>query len=265
MLTISAWNRQPIDSGRFSTSGEEPEPSSRARGNGPCGRGESRSFRRARSIIYVLCLRGPAFSTPGAASVLKECHTIHHATLSETVRPIFQDLLYEQTVGDEGSELIASGQALELLGQLLRWKKRKDDSRGEPPETKSLSRARVGAIITEMQRRFYRFQSLEEAATRASLKSRRFSQIFREMAGMSWPAFLREKRIHHAKRLLVETHRSVIAISFECGFNDLSSFYRAFKQMEGTSPLAWRKRSAPHSIFDKKTKNPCIIPTGLVT
>ncbi len=191
--------------------------------------------------LYFLCVRNPVLAMPGTAIALGECRVIGHAPLSETVRRLFQDLLYEQTAGDAGADLMVTGRVLELCGLLLRWRIRKDTTPGLPPKEKSLSRARVGAVIAEMRRRFYRPQSLERAAARAGLKSRRFSQIFREIAGTSWPAFLRERRIDHAKCLLAETNRSIVAVCFECGFEDLSSFYRAFRRIEGVSPLAWRK------------------------
>ena len=35
---------------------------------------------------------------------------------------------------------------------------------------------------------------------------------------------------------------SVLAISFECGYDELSSFYRAFKRRTGLPPNEWRHR-----------------------
>ena len=47
-------------------------------------------------------------------------------------------------------------------------------------------------------------------------------------------------RVEYAKRLLRETKRSVTAIAFECGFEELSNFYRAFKKHAQVPPLEWR-------------------------
>jgi AraC-like DNA-binding protein len=34
---------------------------------------------------------------------------------------------------------------------------------------------------------------------------------------------------------------SVLAVAFECGYEDLSSFYRAFRRQRGGPPDRWRK------------------------
>jgi len=48
----------------------------------------------------------------------------------------------------------------------------------------------------------------------------------------------------YACQLLRGTSRSVIATAFECGYEDLSGFYRAFKRHTGRPPRAWRDESA---------------------
>ena len=51
---------------------------------------------------------------------------------------------------------------------------------------------------------------------------------------------MRRTRVEHAKRLLEQTDRTVLSIAFECGFEDLSTFYRAFKREVDESPNHWR-------------------------
>jgi len=41
---------------------------------------------------------------------------------------------------------------------------------------------------------------------------------------------------------LRETARSVTSICYECGFEDVSDFYRAFRAAERASPDAWRRK-----------------------
>jgi AraC-like DNA-binding protein len=44
-------------------------------------------------------------------------------------------------------------------------------------------------------------------------------------------------------RLLKSTERTVLSVAFECGFDDLSTFYRAFKRETGVSPNHWREET----------------------
>ncbi|WP_136082395.1 helix-turn-helix domain-containing protein [Pontiella desulfatans] len=74
-------------------------------------------------------------------------------------------------------------------------------------------------------------------------RERRFSQLFRHVNGTSWLNHLRALRIEHACRLLKKSDHSPTAIAYECGFSDLSNFYRAFKKKTGLAPLEYREGS----------------------
>jgi AraC family L-rhamnose operon regulatory protein RhaS len=76
------------------------------------------------------------------------------------------------------------------------------------------------------------------------MSRRRFTTLFWEITGQTWADYLSRLRIEYACKLLAETNRSIVAIAFECGYEDLSSFYRAFKRQTGHSPGDWRDRQA---------------------
>lgn len=62
-----------------------------------------------------------------------------------------------------------------------------------------------------------------------------FSRIFRKVTSMSFPDFLSSFRIEKAKeRLYYNT--SVSKVAYECGFNNLRSFNRAFRKNTGITP-----------------------------
>jgi AraC-like DNA-binding protein len=84
-------------------------------------------------------------------------------------------------------------------------------------------------------------ESIDQAAEEVALSRRAFTGAMRELTGQSWLQWQRDRRIRHACRLLADTDRSVTSIAFECGYEDMSSFYRNFKKRCGTSPEAWRR------------------------
>ncbi len=71
------------------------------------------------------------------------------------------------------------------------------------------------------------------------------SQVVNEQLGKSFSDFINEYRVEEAKRLLANPKykdRYVIAIAYESGFNNKTSFNKAFKAHTGMSPSQYRKK-----------------------
>lgn len=158
-------------------------------------------------------------------------------------------LLFEQTLDPAVAGAKVVGLSLRMLGEMVR-----DDARrsrgnpgsrdvaggGRPGEGERDSSARMRAYVDELQEHFFEATNLDAAAMNLGLSRRRFTQLFREVTGSSWLNYVRRLRVEHAKHLLGQTERTVLSIAFECGFEDLSTFYRAFKREVGRSPNQWR-------------------------
>ena len=56
-----------------------------------------------------------------------------------------------------------------------------------------------------------------------------------------------DQEMEYAAKLLGSTERSVTAIAFECGFEELAHFHHSFKASYGTTPLAYRQKFRPNS------------------
>jgi AraC-like DNA-binding protein len=87
--------------------------------------------------------------------------------------------------------------------------------------------------------------SLDEAADRLRMP-RRSVQKHLQLCGRSFSAVLLEARLAQAHLLLARSEESACIedVCFRCGFNDLSTFYRAFKTRYGMPPGALRSRLA---------------------
>ena len=68
-----------------------------------------------------------------------------------------------------------------------------------------------------------------------------FRQYQREL-GMSPQAYLRQKRIEKACALLYDPERSIKQVAEETGFCDRYHFSRTFKDSQGITPFAYRRR-----------------------
>lgn len=68
-----------------------------------------------------------------------------------------------------------------------------------------------------------------------------FSSTFRKTCGVSFNSFVNQVRIAQSRRLLADTHQSVLDIAIAVGFEDQSYFTKVFRKHSGMTPHAYRK------------------------
>lgn len=77
---------------------------------------------------------------------------------------------------------------------------------------------------------------IEEMAKQVSMSPTKFKKLFRQMFGHSYYQFYKNVRMHKAKELLEQHKMNVSEVGYMLGYNNLSKFSRAFKDMFHTSP-----------------------------
>ena len=82
------------------------------------------------------------------------------------------------------------------------------------------------------------------AARVAGLERAYFSKLFRSVMCVSFTEWNASVRIAEAKRLLREIDLSITAVSASVGYDDVTTFERVFKRVEGVSPREHRRRVA---------------------
>lgn len=153
------------------------------------------------------------------------------------MRQALRELLLEQSLQLPERKLLLDSLGASLVARVCR----EGSSPGQSgQEDLTTSRARLQSYVATLEHGFFEDEALDEVAIRLGMSRRAFTHHFREVTGESRDSYLRRLRVRHACRLLEETNRSVAGIAFECGFNDLSSFYRAFKREMGQAPSAFR-------------------------
>ena len=84
----------------------------------------------------------------------------------------------------------------------------------------------------------------EDVATELRMGLSTFSRFFSETAGISFPAYVRSKRLEKAAALLVQTPLSITDIAMETGFSSASYLILCFRQQYGITPTRFRKHSS---------------------
>jgi YesN/AraC family two-component response regulator len=103
--------------------------------------------------------------------------------------------------------------------------------------------ASITKAITYMKQKYALNPTLEEVSEYAGYSPAYFSRIFKEDTGMTFSEFLNEIRIEKSKSLLLTSGLTIAQISTMLGYNDQSYFCRIFKNVTGTTPDRYRKRS----------------------
>lgn len=153
------------------------------------------------------------------------------------VRDGVRKLLYEQTDTRPGHRALMAGQTLQLIALLARAPAPRPASEAQS----DANRRAVERFVAELAHRFYEPIRLDRVAADLALSRRSFTRLFREAAGCSYADYVEKTRVEYACRLLRGTSRGIAAIAFECGYEDLSAFYRAFKRHTRVPPGRWRE------------------------
>lgn len=86
--------------------------------------------------------------------------------------------------------------------------------------------------------------TLADTARHFFISESTISQTFRKKMGISFYQCVTQKRLI-ASKALIEQNLALESVAERVGFNDYSSFYRAFKQEFGISPRQYRKIQNP--------------------
>ncbi len=118
-------------------------------------------------------------------------------------------------------------------------------------DTLAAHRRAVERVITSARERLCEPISLQDMSRVAYLSTFHFNRVFHQITGLPPAKFISAMRLEEAKRLLLNTNRSITDISFEVGYNSLSTFTRRFTQRVGLGPREFRylaERITPVSV-----------------
>jgi len=165
-----------------------------------------------------------------------------HIGQSQFTKPLrhrIRQLLAEQSNRRTGHISLLRAKTVELL---IRFEQQGVPLRDASTAPHSIEQ-RIRDYLAHLENECFLEEGLEATAARLGMSPRSFTAHFRALTGKSRHQKITEFRIAHACRLLSDPNRSVIGIAFECGYNDLSSFYRAFRKSKQRSPSDYRNQT----------------------
>ena len=146
---------------------------------------------------------------------------------------------YEEAMRDEnfGAQTMRDT----LLMQLLVLINRIYASGAATPERAETPRdPKIAAALSYINENLTRELSVEELAEQMFLSRYHFMRLFKAQTGSTVHAYIRQKRLLYASRLIREGQSAAQAAA-ESGFSDYSAFHRAFRECFGISPGQLKK------------------------
>ena len=161
-----------------------------------------------------------------------------HITPDEAWYPQAADCLKEAEEANRckqfGYELCIKGALLRFLALLIA------QSKALPPAEKA-STQRLRAVLQWISAHYSEPVCVADAAALCQCSPNHFMRWFRQMTGQTFIILLREYRLNAATEALRTTEDTILSISEQCGFENLSYFNREFKAHFGMTPREYRK------------------------
>ena len=99
-------------------------------------------------------------------------------------------------------------------------------------------------VLPYIANNLHRELRVEDLARRCGYHPQYFIRLFSRAMGMSPHQYIINARLREALRLL-KSELPVTAVSEQCGYRDLKTFSRAFREKFGLSPTAYRSMGPP--------------------
>lgn len=100
----------------------------------------------------------------------------------------------------------------------------------------------LSQLLSEMEQSDNFIAGIERMVTLSNKSREHLSRCIKKYYGITSSEYINELRINYASNLLIHTNTPVLKICYDCGFQSLSYFYKAFKKKYVISPNEFRKQ-----------------------
>lgn len=167
--------------------------------------------------------------------VLPQSHHQNYQEITELILKIKQEAVSKQP----HYENITTGMIHTLCGLLLRHlPSRQIDLGGD--NRRILNMKIMQEVLDYLESNYMNGVRLEEAAKQAKMSLFHFSRFFKNITGMSYTSYLNSLRVDKAEEMIMSTQKTMLEIALECGFTNVRTFNRVFKQLKKCKPTDLR-------------------------
>lgn len=114
-------------------------------------------------------------------------------------------------------------------------------SAGFDPRLDERAGERINRAYEHVFRNFTNRLDYEDIAKEAGMSQSAFCHYFRKLTGRTLSDFVREVRLGHARKLLIETDEGIAQVAYASGYESISNFNQHFRTVVGASPNKYRQ------------------------
>lgn len=103
-------------------------------------------------------------------------------------------------------------------------------------------RHKVNELIEYINYHYDKNISLKQVAKLYFVNEKYLGRVFKSETGYTFHRYLNHVRINHAISYLETTEKSILDISLDCGFENVTYFNRCFMKFYGMTPTQYRRR-----------------------
>ncbi|RYX84057.1 AraC family transcriptional regulator [bacterium] len=162
---------------------------------------------------------------------------------TQLTRPDFVTELFRRFLDDQGT-----GTLLPLGAALYSWMILMEVAATGPTNDTHATAALAVRVHTYIRTHHHERISVSDVAQAVGYHPQYLARIYRQTYKVSLSGAIRRVRIDHAKWLLLHTESKISKIALLSGFEDASYFQRVFKQLEGITPLQFRRMHAHMNV-----------------
>lgn len=169
---------------------------------------------------------------------------INVPTVYSQIYPYFTDVAAPIDACDEICKTKPQGYQLYIKSMLFQFffilDNRCRNTRTPSKDKRTLDKVKV--VLKYIENHYAEKITIADIADVAGFSESHFMRYFKETMGTSFIDYLKDYRLTMAARLLQSSEDSILDISSEVGFDNLSYFNRSFKSKYGVTPSKYRKQ-----------------------
>lgn len=189
-------------------------------------------------ILFDPSIISPYYHHSHFQSPLVSAEMLKRYGMDKSLGSLFDTVSRELDKEELYYQEIVSAKLQEFMYELRRHHKSSEDASDTNHRMSTLHD--IQQLMVYIDKHYQEPLTLDDAAEELHLSRNHFSQMFSNVVGINFLSYLNTVRIEHAADMIQNSGMKIIDVALSCGFENIRSFNRCFKQYTGYTPTQFR-------------------------